>query len=54
MEFVTGIMQIMPQFKVQQATDIFTSIDLNGDKVLSINEFSLFLKGAQLKRQERI
>jgi Ca2+-binding EF-hand superfamily protein len=33
---------------------IFKVIDINNDNSLSVNEFSLFLTGAKLKREQRI
>ena len=50
-EFVTGMHKIISGLSVQKLGDIFTSIDVNSDKYLSLNEFSLFLKGAQLQRE---
>ena len=53
-EFIEGMQKIVSGLSVQQLTDIFTSIDINDDKYLSLNEFSLFIKGAQLQRDERV
>ena len=55
-EFVDGVKSIVLSERItrENLTAIFKAIDINNDGHLSVNEFSLFLEGARLKREQRI
>lgn len=38
----------------RELAQIFDEIDLNGDQYLALNEFAIFIQGAQLTREQRI
>lgn len=55
-EFIDGVKSIVLSERITRdnLTAIFKAIDINNDGHLSVNEFSLFLEGAKLKREQRI
>ena len=55
-EFVDGVKSIVLSESItrENLTAMFKAIDINNDGHLSVNEFSLFLEGARLKREQII
>lgn len=49
---MTGLQ--IPGLSKRDYTQIFQQIDLDGNRFLSVNEFALYLEGAQKSRDERI
>ena len=50
-EFIEGISRMgIPQLSTKDLVMIFEAIDTDNNKYLSLNEFSLYLEGAQKKR----
>jgi Ca2+-binding EF-hand superfamily protein len=54
-EFTEGISRsiMLPSLTRQDLGTIFDAIDLNNDKSLSLNEFSYYLQGAKLKKDQK-
>lgn len=55
-EFVDGVATIVVSGSLtkENLQQIFEAIDVNKDKFLTVNELSLFLQGAQLKRTQKL
>lgn len=54
-EFVKGISQLcIPGLQAKDLVRIFDAIDVNNNRYLSVNEFSLYLDGAKEGIEERI
>lgn len=55
-EFINGVSLVIVNGSLEKddLITIFSEIDINKDRYLSINEFGLFITGAKLKRQQRI
>ena len=44
----------IPGIEVDEFSEIYDAIDVNGDNQLSVNEFGLYVKGAKAPRTERL
>ena len=55
-EFADGVCNVIRSGTITRLDSeaIFKAIDSNNDKFLSVNEFGLYLKGASLKRENKI